>query len=234
MDLKFSFKLVEVFELTFFGPQITSGHLHQVPISLLYPRLCLGCQTIGSYICPDCQKKINPFPFQFQLKDTFVWLKYQGLTKKAIHQLKYRFTSSLAQDLINLALGKQSQEAERFKREFKDYLITPVPLYWQRKNWRGFNQSASLGKVFAGELNLKFDPNLIKRTKKTELQVNLARQERQTNLKDAFLPINESRIINKKIIVFDDVLTTGTTLREAGKTLKKAGANRVLLMALAG
>ena len=205
-----------------------------MPLSLLYPRLCLNCQTIGNYICSDCQEKVTGFPFQFQPKDTFVWLKYQGLIKKAIYQLKYRFTSSLAQDLVDLALKKQSQEAKRFKASDQNYLITPVPLHQRRKNWRGFNQSASLGKVFAGELNLKFDPNLIKRTKKTEPQVNLAKSERQTNLKDVFLPINESKIKNKKIIVFDDVFTTGTTLKEAGKTLKKAGANKVLLMALVG
>ena len=156
------------------------------------------------------------------------------MTKKAIHQLKYRFVANLARELILLALRKQSSEMKRIKEKFKDYLITPVPLYWQRKNWRGFNQSARLAKILAKQLNLTFEDNLLERVKKTKTQANLYREARQFNLNQAFVASKEDIIKNQKIIVFDDVFTTGTTLREAGKTLKKAGASQVLLMALAG
>ncbi len=177
---------------------------------------------------------MTEFPFQARSKDVFIWLKYRDLTKKAIHQLKYRFVTDLARELTLLALRKQPQEAKRFKKELKGYSITPIPLHWQRKNWRGFNQAANLAKILAEQLDLTFKDNLLKRARKTEIQANLSREARQLNLNQAFTVSKEAVIKDQKIIVFDDVFTTGTTLREAGKILKKAGASKVLLMALAG
>jgi len=194
----------------------------------------LGCQTLGSYICLGCQKKVTGFCPQIYQKDVFIWLRYQGLTRKAIHRLKYRFINNLAQDLVSLALNKLPRETKQFRTNYRGYLITPVPLHRQRKNWRGFNQSASLAKVLAEQLNLTFKDGLLKRVKRTKIQANLPKEDRHSNLDQAFTASKKTEIENQKIIVFDDVFTTGITLREAGKILEEAGVSKVLLMALAG
>ncbi|MFH0863755.1 MAG: ComF family protein [Candidatus Gottesmanbacteria bacterium] len=114
-------------------------------------------------------------------------------------------------------------------------ILVPVPLHWRRENWRGFNQSEVLGKILAQKLDVKFIPDLLIRKKFTQPQVELKGDERQKNIQNAFtLNHNSSFIIhNSNIIVFDDVWTTGSTLRSCGRVLKEAGVKKVWGMTLA-
>jgi competence protein ComFC len=112
--------------------------------------------------------------------------------------------------------------------DFKDYSLSFVPVTKRKLIDRGFNQSEVLAQNLAKNLNLKIFSDLIK-IKDTEDQVKLDFEKRLDNLKDVFIVKNHSP---KKIILVDDVKTTGTTLKECAKVLKKAGAREIIALTI--
>lgn len=207
-------------------------------LNILFPKKCLGCGKKGVYFCSSCIKEVNPFHPQVSLGkyplDEFIAIfPYEGIIRQAILKLKYNFVFDLADELIDLAV--RLIEAKQF--DYPNYLIlTPIPLHWTRRNWRGFNQAKILGKKMAEELGIDFCPDLLIRSRPTKPQVKLKGKERKENVKGAFR-INPTYqlIINnyKLIILFDDVWTTGATMKECGRVLKKAGVKRVFGLTLA-
>ncbi|MBI3443125.1 ComF family protein [Candidatus Woesebacteria bacterium] len=142
-----------------------------------------------------------------------VW-NYDGVIRKAIIALKYKFASDVAKELadqVNLILKTKN---------LKNVVLVPIPLHESRKRWRGFNQSEEIGKLIAVSMDWEFAPNLLKRVFSTKPQVGLKEKERVENVKDVFV-LNSSYIIHPtSYIIFDDVWTTGSTLQEAAKVLK--------------
>ena len=112
-------------------------------------------------------------------------------------------------------------------------LIIPVPLHWQRLLKRGYNQSQLLARFLAKKINLPLAPSVLVRTKNTPPQVGLSRNQREKNLKKAFLVKKPSLVEGKKLLLIDDVITTGATIEEASRTLKRAGAELVGVLAFA-
>jgi ComF family protein len=113
----------------------------------------------------------------------------------------------------------------------KQALLVPVPLHPKRERWRGFNQSEKLGRIIGRYMGWKVISNLLIRTKLTRPQVELSGDERRKNLKGVFV-INPKISIplsayNTPVILFDDVITTGATVKEAGKVLKRIGFKNV-------
>lgn len=121
--------------------------------------------------------------------------------------------------------------AEHIKRldQFDDFVICPIPLHPSRRRWRGFNQSEFIASAFEHSLNLPAI-DLLKRNKNTKTQKDLSAQARQTNMHNAFVATQE---VPEKVILIDDVSTTGQTFLEASKTLKAAGARTVACISLA-
>ena len=107
-----------------------------------------------------------------------------------------------------------------------DYLI-PVPLHQLRKTERGFNQSKYIANGISRKVKIKVRSNFLKRVKYTETQTNLSLVEREKNIADAFKVKHRGPIKNKSILLVDDVITTGATIRECGKVLLDAGANKI-------
>ena len=108
-------------------------------------------------------------------------------------------------------------------------LIIPVPIHWSRRYYRGFNQSELLCERFSREL---IETRLLKRVRATRPQVGLTPDERRQNLRNAFACGKD--ITGKKVLLVDDVITTGHTVGECAKTLKNAGALEVMAVAFAG
>lgn len=222
----------------------------EILFSLFFPRRCLGCGKTGGYFCSECLNLVSLDPERIcpvcerpsiggrthpgcltstALDGLTSIFSYKGIIKKGIAKLKYRFVSDLASDLVELFLASCGED-----KTFSDFclekqsVLVPIPLHPQRERWRGFNQSALLGKMIADNLNLDFVSSLLKRTKNTKPQIKLKEKERKENIKGAFLVspnISISQSLN--ILLFDDVWTTGATLKEAGKVLKKGGAGKV-------
>jgi ComF family protein len=210
---------------------------------LIFPVKCLECGKPGRYVCDNCLKKVE------QVKQTrtpnfdrvfSVW-RYDGVIRKAILALKYKFALDIAKEL-----------ADRFVESYQKFslpvldkaVLVPVPIHWRRENWRGFNQSEEVGKLIAQKFGWQFEPNLLTKKKSTISQTELSRANRFLSPHNSFalspdyslVPTNfrvgQAPLIAQCLVLFDDVFTTGATLSEAAKVLQIAGYRNVWGMTL--
>ncbi|MFO7987667.1 MAG: ComF family protein [Desulfatiglandaceae bacterium] len=154
---------------------------------------------------------------------------YDGTLLKAIYGLKYGKKNFLA-DALGPVLATF---AKRWVNEAPFQLVMPVPLHKKRLRERGFNQSLLLARPVAKALAAKLDFLSLKRVKHTLPQTGLTQNERRKNIRRAFQVIDEAAVRKKAIVLVDDVATTGNTLNECARVLKRAGAGRVHCLTLA-
>ena len=214
-------------------------------LDLVFPKTCLGCGRPGSYICQDCLAKVRfaqpicPYCERASIDGVThvkcqrklgidglvsVW-EYEGVIRKAILALKYKYATLIGRELSNCFLSAIRSQNNRYNIPNVSSFV-PIPIYWHRQNVRGFNQSIEIGKSVAGAMNLKFVPDLLIKNQPTVSQVELKGDERRQNLKGVFT-LNLKVQIPDSVLLFDDVFTTGSTIREAGKVLKRTGVKRV-------
>ena len=217
-------------------------------LDLLFPKTCLGCGRSGNYICPDCVVKVRlaqPICAYCERAsiDGFthvrcqkklgldglisIW-EYEGVIRKAILALKYKYATEIASLLNGLIVERLKNPDSRYILSDSICLI-PIPLHWHRQNVRGFNQSAEVGKSISEAMNWKFLPDLLIKKQSTTSQTELSGDARRQNLHGVFSvnPNFSFLAFPSSIIVFDDVFTTGSTLREAAKVLKRVGVEKV-------
>ncbi len=207
-------------------------------LDLILPKFCFGCKKEGTFLCEDCLATIEIFKehkkFNHKiLDDLFVATDYNhSILKKLILSFKYEpFAKEISKDLTNLI--KIHFLLLKKKYNFSDFLFLPIPLSKKRLKWRGFNQAEELAKDLAEFFGAKILKDVLIKEKETKPQVSLAEKERKENLKGVFKVKNSEIVFNKKIVLVDDIFTTGTTLSEAGKVLKEAGAKKVIGMVVA-
>lgn len=221
-------------------------------LDLLFPKICLGCQKEGSYLCHFCLEKI-PLTDKFvcpvcgkislygrtckncqkkiYLNGLITATSYKNpIVNQAIKLLKYKYVKDLAKPLakIMIKLIKNSQFLiNNFSQPISSFLVIPIPLHQKKYLRRGFNQAELLAKEIANEFGLNLKTDLLIKIKKTKDQVDLEKEKRLVNIKDAFVVKNKKEIKDKIIFIIDDVTTTGSTINEAAKVLKKSGAKEV-------
>lgn len=156
-------------------------------------------------------------------------LAYEGASRDLIHAFKYRNKTHLRRPLALLAIEVLSG----FVRAREPDLIMPVPLHRKRLRGRGFNQAVLLGEIFSSHWKVPLDRHNLRRVRWTEPQVNLPAGDRRTNVKGAFSIQNSDRIDGRRILLVDDVLTTGSTVDECSLVLKDAGAVDVSVITVA-
>ncbi len=147
---------------------------------------------------------------------------YQGVACDMVRGLKYHDRTDLAPWMAGWMLRAGSEllaEAD---------LIVPVPLYWRRFFRRKFNQSAELARALSARSGIRFEPSVVKRVRQTRPQVGLERREREDNLRGAFRvpPEGMLAIAGRRVLLIDDVYTTGATVRAVTLALKKGGAGQ--------
>jgi ComF family protein len=216
-------------------------------VQTIKPQVCPVCErpAIGGATHPRCKTR-------YSLDGLISFFVYDGPVKQAIKDLKYRFVTDLADELISfidwraevgtkILCGTKNIPFRSWQNfvpsrtpNFSNYIITPVPLHPSRLRWRGFNQSEMLGGLIADKLKINFVPNLLVRKKSSRPQVELRGKARKENIVNAFsvtpnIPISQY----PDVVLFDDVWTTGATLRTCGAVLKKAGAKWVWGLTLA-
>lgn len=208
-------------------------------LNLFFPKFCLGCGEEGKFVCGKCFKKIKQeelccpvcnkvnFAGRFCKKhkkqarfDGLLFVgRFQGINKKLVHNFKYEGIKELS----NLMAKVMAQVlAQNFRAEEKLVLV-PVPLFFAKRLSRGFNQSEILAQKIGEILDLPV-ANLLLRIKATKSQTRFTKQKRLENIKKAFCLSGWGRkenLKNKTIVLVDDVYTTGATLSEAAKILKK-------------
>lgn len=213
-------------------------------LNILFPRTCSGCGSSGSYICKSCKKSLQPHneicPITHKnspgystrqdlltttspLDGCIVLFRFEPLIKQLIRQLKYYHRADISWFLWErLALGITSHEI-LWSLLYKEsnLIITYVPSHRIRHyitKW--YNQSKLLAQQLAKKLNIPLQ-SICKKTKHTHSQVGMTRTERKNNLTDAFEVITSIPTWST-IIIVDDVLTSGATMIEMAKTIKKS------------
>ncbi len=202
-------------------------------VDLLYPKFCFSCGREGSYLCEDCQSilRISNLHQQYQtqnLKDLYFALPYQDLLiKNLVQKFKYEpFVKELSKTLVSLIII-HFQLLDN-KPDFSNFTLIPVPLEKKRLKWRGFNQAEELAKEISIFLKIPLIKDILVKTRGTLPQTELSEESRKENIKGVFLCKNSNQIKGKKILLVDDVYTTGATMEECAKVLKEAGARETI------
>jgi ComF family protein len=225
-------------------------------LDILFPAVCISCNSptfSGSGLCHDCWSQLEIYSPPWcgkcgkQTNSKIDYLSCNGCihrnraydklrtginfehsAKDLIHQLKYKDKTNFSKLLSALA--------SRSARDFADAdIIAPIPLHPRKMIIRKYNQSVLLAYEFSRILRVKPYMQLLLRIKETRSQVGLSSIMRRFNMRDAFEVNKEylSLIKNKKVILVDDVISTGATAHEGAKCLKKAGASLVYVLCIA-
>lgn len=202
-------------------------------LDLLYPRACAHCGRIGeSSWCSDCLEALTAkrfAPITRELDDGLVAIAgglFDGVLRKAIHAFKFDGARELA-DVLGAIVDDALIEAG-----VSVDIVVPVPLHPRRERWRGYNQSALLAESVAANLNVECDIGLLSRTRYTAPQVGRDARSRRESVDGAFLTQRES-LAGLRVLLIDDVVTTGSTLNACGGALYAAGAEKVICACVA-
>ena len=228
-----------------------AGAVLRAALDLALPPLCAACRepVDGKGLCPACWSKLSFItrPYCERLGIPFVYdpgpgilsmeaiaspptydraraaVRFDDVSRALVHGLKYN-------DRLDLApmMGRWLAHAGRELLAEADALV-PVPLHWRRLWARRFNQSALLAAAVAAESGVPIAAGALKRIKPTAQQVGLSRSERATNVQGAFRVPEEGKaaVVGRRLIVVDDVLTSGATVEGCARALRRAGAANV-------
>jgi len=221
-------------------------------LDFIFPKQCVSCARFGKYICDQCLKKASYAPLVCPVcrRTTFagkihknclkeyepdgavaIW-KYTGVVQRALKVLKYHYAFTIAEEIAD----RMSLELLKYKLPVTRPVLVPIPLHSKRKRIRGFNQAEEIGKLIVVSLKWSYRDDLLIRSKRSKPQALLRPFYRSRNIRGKFA-VNAEKLAkidkNASIILFDDVWTTGSTLFEATKVLKKAGVKHVWILTVA-
>lgn len=211
-------------------------------INLILLQRCVSCSRFGEIICKECLEKLpkanNPY-------GAISFYSYGDPTvKKAIWLLKYKGAYSIAQKLMEATYGELTEELSEMLEllntsENEKIFLIPIPLSRERLGERGYNQSEILARELEklnNQKNFKLITDILEKTRHTPSQVSIKDKGiRLKNLKGAFRlnPRTKFKLKNKIVILLDDVVTTGATLEECARVLKKGGPRKIITVAIA-
>ena len=214
-------------------------HINKWIIDAILPQVCLGCKTRGESICDSCFLKIRRTERETS-SDINACFDYRDpLIKKAIWDLKYHGYFSIGYKLGQLLYEEFLENITeiRMYSEGRPICIIPVPLHISRQKERGYNQAKIIASGFCnseGKEIFELKNDIIIKQINTLQQAKITnRNKRLKNMNGAFKIINPEKIKGRTIILIDDVTTTGGTLMEIIKILKKSGAKKVIGLAVA-
>ena len=224
------------------------GELKTVALDLLFPPHCAACQRLGAWLCTDCLNEIEAIELPvcqycgrpragdsraavcgrcqvspIQLDGLRAYAIHGGPLREAIHQFKYEDLRGLAGLLGQLMADGWSRLAPR---DLELDAIVPVPLHRNRQRQRGYNQAALLARELGHCLQLPIVEDAVVRSRATAPQVDLNARARRENVRDAFR-CEGNGLSGKRILLVDDVCTSGATLESACLALRGAGVSSV-------
>jgi competence protein ComFC len=218
-------------------------------LNIFFPKFCVGCKTEGTYLCGSCTLFISEAGLicpscgnsEFfgrrhkkcsknrELNGLVSMWNYEGVIKDLICQAKYKSLIEIPKELIDYSFLTIGRNEKRFS-EFISFLfddetvITYVPIHEKKELSRGFDQSEVTANYLA-KVTKKKAICLLKREKETKSQTKLNKEERFLNVRSAFSFFHKEEF--KKVIIVDDVWTSGATMKECAKVLKRNGAKSV-------
>ncbi len=218
-------------------------------IELIYPESCIFCRepvernSPERYICRNCLDDLPELPFDERLKERYDepdgCYEIPGLSiyeyrsiRDTIFRFKYdgfkRYGRILGEIMADYVLEND------LKMILEADMVVPVPLWKGKEKTRGFNQAALMAERFSEITGIPYADDIIIRVRDTVPQSSLRRHQRNANISSAFRVIDEDRVRDKKILLLDDIYTTGSTIKECAKNFYVLGAERVMYIALAG
>ncbi len=216
-------------------------------LDLLFPPSCVGCQKLETWLCDACAQQIplhlEPLcprcgrPWNgvcvicrstpLRVAPIHSVFLFQGLVRDVLHAFKYRG----ARNIVSV-LQASMLKAWRY-HEVQSDLLVPVPLHAQREKRRGYNQAAVLAQALSYSLQKPAALQLLTRVRNTPSQTRLSREERQANVREAFVALPFTSLEGKIVTLVDDVATTGATLDACAAVLLECGARSVNAFTLA-
>lgn len=213
-------------------------NLIETALNLIFPKVCGFCKCLSnSYLCNDCGKKMHSLEknviqtYSEKFFETHCWIfEYENEIRDRIVEYKFEDQSYLCNFFCEVILENKivCDYIELF-----DYIV-PVPLHKKRLKERGYNQSELIAKAISARgLKIEFRNDILKKVKNIKPQSTLNQNERIKNVINAF-EVNTNKNINgKKILIFDDVFTTGSTANECAKALYQCGSRNIGICTLA-
>ncbi len=233
------------------------SHAARLALDIALPTLCVACRepVDGEGVCAQCWSKLSFIarPFCPKLGIPFVYdpgpellsmeaianppayararaaVRYDDVAKTLVHALKYQDRTDLAP-----AMGRWMARAGQELLAEADWLI-PVPLHWRRAWHRRYNQSGALARAIERQSGVKVRGELLGRVRATEQQVGLSRPQRASNVQGAFKVSadRQSEVQGRRVVVIDDVLTSGATVDACARALLRAKAAQVDVLVFA-
>ena len=206
-------------------------------LDLIYPPVCGICEKINKKrLCKKCELLIKEYEinkiekcrnkyFDYQIK----LYKYENIIRDKIIDYKFHEKAYLSATFEKMII--KNEKIYSFLKKYD--IILYVPMFKKQEHKRGYNQTYLIAKEIGKTLGIPIEKNNLTKIKDTKKQSTLTKEERKTNVKDAFVIRKSERIVNKKVILFDDIFTTGNTVNECSKVIKMAGAKEVAILTIA-
>ena len=217
-------------------------------LNIFFPKFCFSCGKEGTYLCKDCTSILGICQYRYclckrpkrltkegkcfkcrskKLTGLYFAMEYKNpLIKDLVQKFKYNpFIKELAKPLASLITVHFQLLEDR--PSFSNSVLISIPLDKKRLRWRGFNQATEISKQLSKSLNIPLVSNCLAKIREVQPQIKLTAEERKENVKGIFKCKNKNVIYGKKILLVDDIYTTGSTMEEAAEVLKKSGAKEV-------
>jgi ComF family protein len=207
----------------FVGPRCQSQ------VNFIHPPFCARCglplagDVTGPFECANCRE------MDFQFSSARAAVAARGVALEAVHRYKYRRALWFEPFLAGLLIGRAEPE---LRREQWDWIV-PVPLHPVKERQREFNQAERLAVRLGAAAHLPVHPRLLKRILPTRTQTLLTRDQRAANVRGAFVLREDKPLRDRRIVLVDDVFTTGATTNACARVLRKAGAAEVCVWTVA-